>query len=135
MRDGMHLCSRWPDGCRGDGMKQVVPVLEDHVGGDGPQMLEEAVFGATRDDSSSPGKNGEIGGGMEGKGQQVEGDEDIGEGLLAVPEAVLEVVSAGLEDVEGLVLYPRVKPEDKPSSAPGRRRPIRPRCPLRPRDL
>ena len=35
-------------------------------------MLEEAVFGSTRDDSGSPGKNGEIsGGGMEGKGQQV----------------------------------------------------------------
>src|SRR5208282_1841038 len=101
----MHICSRWPYGCRGDGLKQVVPVLEDHVGRDGAQMLEEAVFGATRDDGGSPGKNGEISGGMEGKGQQVEGDEDVGEGLLAVPEAVLKVVSAGLEDVEGLVLY------------------------------
>ena len=110
MRDGMHLCSRWPYGRGGDGPKQVVPVLEDHIGGDGPQMLEEAVFGATRDDGGSPGKNGEISGGMEGKGQQVEGDEDIGEGLLAVPEAVLEVVSAGLEDVEGLVLYLPARP-------------------------
>ena len=83
MWDGMHFCSRWPDGCRGDGLKQVVPVLEDHVGGDGPQMLEEAVFWATRDDSGSPGKNGEISGGMEGKGQQVEDDEDIGEGPVS----------------------------------------------------
>ena len=86
MRDGKSLCSRWPDGCRGDGLKQVVPVLEDHVGGDGPQMLEEVVFGATRDDSGSPGKNGEISGGMEGKGQRVEGDEDIGEVSLRCPK-------------------------------------------------
>src|SRR5271166_3987054 len=104
VRGGMPFCSRWADGRRGDGSQQVVPVLEDHVGGDGPQMLEEAVFGSTRADGGSPGKNGEISGSMEGEGQQVEGDEDIGESLLAVPEAVLEVVSAGLEDVEGLVL-------------------------------
>jgi hypothetical protein len=63
----MHVCSGRPDGCRGDGLKQVVPVLEDHIGRDGPQMLEEAVFGATRDDGGSPGKDGEISGGAEGK--------------------------------------------------------------------
>jgi hypothetical protein len=40
-------------------------------------MPEEAVFGATRDDGGSPGKNGEISGVAEGTGQQVEGDEDI----------------------------------------------------------
>src|SRR5208337_703988 len=106
----MQFGSRWPYGRRGDGAKQVVPVLEDHIGGDGPQMLEEAVGWTTRDDGGSPGKNGEISGGVEGEGQQVECDEDIGEGLLAVPEAVLEVVSAGLEDVEGLVLYLPARP-------------------------
>ena len=110
MRDGLRYVSRWPYGCRGDGAKQVVPVLEDHVGRDGPQMLKAAVSGTARDDGGLPGKNGEISGGMEGKGQQVEGDEDIGEGLLAMPEAVLEVVSAGLEDVEGLVLYLPARP-------------------------
>ena len=88
----------------------MLPVLEDHVGRDGPQMLKETVFGSTRDDGGSPGKNGKISGSVEGKGQQIEGDEDIGEGLLAVPEAVLEVVSAGLEDVEGLVLYLPARP-------------------------
>src|SRR5208282_2957058 len=40
----MPPCSRRPYGRGGDGLKQVVPVLEDHVGRDGPQMLEEAVF-------------------------------------------------------------------------------------------
>jgi hypothetical protein len=60
---------------------------------------------------------------VQGKGQQVEGDEDVGEGHLAAAEAVLEVVSAGLEDVRSRY---------RSSSAPGRRRPIRPRCPPRP---
>src|SRR5580692_11346142 len=83
----------------------MIPVLEDHVGGNDPQMLEEVIFGAARDDSGSPGKDGEISSGMEGEGQQIESDEDIGEGFLAVPEAVLEVVSAGLKNVKGLVLY------------------------------
>ena len=82
----------------------MVPVLEHHVGRDGPQMLEEAVCGATCDDGGSPSENGEPSGGVEGEGEQVEGDEKAGESFLAVPEVVLEVVSVGLEDVEGLVL-------------------------------
>ena len=41
---------------------------------------------------------------MEGKRQQVQTDQDGGEVLLAMSEAVLEVVSPGLEHVERLVL-------------------------------
>jgi hypothetical protein len=35
------------------------PVLEDDVGGDGPQMLEEAIRGTTGDDGGSPGEDAE----------------------------------------------------------------------------
>ena len=38
------------------------------------------------------------------KGEQIEGDQDAGEGFLAVPKVVFEIVSVGLEHVEGLVL-------------------------------
>jgi len=82
----------------------VGPVLEDDVGGDGPQMFEEAIRGATRDDGSSPGEDAEISGGVECEGEQVEGDKDTGKGFLAVSKVVLEMVSVGLEHVEGLVL-------------------------------
>jgi hypothetical protein len=38
----------------GDGLEQVGPVLKDHIGGDGPQVLEEAVCGAAGGDRLSP---------------------------------------------------------------------------------
>jgi len=41
---------------------------------------------------------------MEREGQQVKGHEQIRQGLFAVSEIVFEVVAAGLENVEGLVL-------------------------------
>src|SRR4051794_41938474 len=63
-------------------------------------MLEEAVFGTVG--GGAPGEDTEIGGGVEGEGEQVEADQEVGQGLLAVAEAVLEVVA--LEHVEGLVL-------------------------------
>src|ERR1700722_4593896 len=80
------------------------PALEDRVNRDGPQMLEEAVGRATRDHGSSPGKDAEISGGVERKGQQIEGDQDAGQGFLAVAKIVLEIISVGLQHVEGLVL-------------------------------
>src|SRR4051795_1220322 len=63
-------------------------------------MLEEAVFGTAG--GGAPGEDTEIGGGVEGEGEQVEADQEVGQGLLAVAEVVLEVVA--LEHVEGLVL-------------------------------
>ena len=90
------------------------PVLEDHVNGDSPQVLEEAVSWTARDNGGSPDKIGEIGGGVEREGEQVERDEDAGESFFAVPEIVLEIISFGLEHVERLVL-------DLPSGAPAGR--------------
>ena len=40
---------------------------------------------------------------MEGEGEQIEGDQQSGQVLLAVAEVVLEVVAIGFENVEGLV--------------------------------
>jgi len=114
VRDGLHLLSWRSYGRRGDGSEEVRPVLEDHVNGDSPQVLEEAVSWTARDNGGSPDKIGEIGGGVEREGEQVERDEDAGESFFAVPEIVLEIISFGLEHVERLVL-------DLPSGAPAGR--------------
>jgi hypothetical protein len=79
------------------------PVLEDNIGGDSPQMLEEAVCRAACDDGGSPGEDPEISGGVECESEQIEGDQDAGQSFLAVPEVVFEIVTVGLEHVEGLV--------------------------------
>ncbi len=88
----------------GNGGEQGLPVREDDVCRDGAQVLEESVPVTAGGDGGAPGEDTEIGGGVEGEGEQVEADQEVGQGLLAVAEAVLEVVSPGLEDVEGLVL-------------------------------
>ena len=44
-------------------------------------------------------------GGVAGESEQIEREKDAGQGLLAVPEIVLEVVAIVLEHVEGFVLY------------------------------
>ena len=80
------------------------PVLKEHIGGDGAQVLEEPVCGAAGGDGFSPGQDGKVCGGVEGEGEQVEREEDAGQGLLAVTEVVLKVVAVGLEHVEGFVL-------------------------------
>jgi hypothetical protein len=104
MRDGGGAWSGWPHRRRGDGLEQVGPVAEDDVGGDGPQMLEEAIRGTTGDDGVSPGEGAKISGGVECEGEQIEGDKNTSEGFLAVSKIVLKVVTVGLEHVEGLVL-------------------------------
>jgi hypothetical protein len=43
---------------------------------------------------------GEFSDGVEGEGQQVEGGEDVGEGLLAVAEIVLEVIALGFQGIK-----------------------------------
>src|SRR5580693_2424662 len=80
------------------------PAVEDDIGGDGPQMLEEAIGRTARDDGGAPGEDAEISGGVEREGQQVESDQNAGQGLLAMSKVVLKIVSVGLQHVEGLVL-------------------------------
>ena len=84
MRDNEGLWSRWPYRRRGDRLQQVRPVLEDNIGGDSPQMLEEAVCGAAREDGGSPSDDAEVSGGMDREGQQIEGKQNAGEAFLAV---------------------------------------------------
>src|ERR1700722_5172479 len=102
-RDEGCLWSRWPYRRRGDGLQQMRPVLEDNIDGDSPQMLEEAVCRAARNDRGAPGKDPEISGGVECESEQIEGDQDAGEGFLAVSKVVFEIVSVGLQNVKGLV--------------------------------
>ena len=45
--------------------------VQDDVGGDGAQMLEEAVSGAAGGNGGAPGEDTEIGDGVEGEGEQV----------------------------------------------------------------
>ena len=62
------------------------PVADDDVSGDGPQVLEEAICRTTGDDSGAPGEDAEISGGVEREGEQVEGDQNAGEGFLPCPK-------------------------------------------------
>jgi hypothetical protein len=64
------------------------PVLEDDVSGDGPQMHEEAVCWAACDDGGAPGEDPEISGGVERECEQVEGDQNAGEGFFAVSKVI-----------------------------------------------
>jgi hypothetical protein len=59
----------------------VIPARED-VGGDRPQVLQETSLGPARSDGAFPGEDGEIGTGVEGEGEQIEGHEQAGEGQL-----------------------------------------------------
>ena len=96
----------------------MVPAFEHNIGGDRSQVLEEPVRRAPRDNSLPPGEHSPSGRSMEGEGEQIEADQDGGEGFPAVPEIVFEIVSVGLEHVEGFVFDPRIKSEDKPSTVP-----------------
>jgi hypothetical protein len=78
------------------------PVLEDDISRDGSQVLEEAISRTARDNGGTPGEDAKISGGVECEGKQIEGDENARQGFLAVPEVVLEIVSVGLEHVEGV---------------------------------
>ena len=105
----------------------MVPVLEHDVGGGSPKMFEEPIRRAPRDDGLPPGQQGQLGGGMGGKGQQIEGHQNTGEGFPAMPEIVLEILAVGLEHIEGFVLDPRLR-GDKPTNERVHRRRVRQRC-------
>ena len=88
----------------GEERDERVPGGEHLVAGDGAQVLEHAHTRAEPPPGLLPEGLHEVAGGVEGEGEEVEGDEHGGEGGLAVPEVVLEVVSVLLQDVEALVL-------------------------------
>lgn len=61
--------SGWAYRGGGDGLKQMIPVLEHDVGGDRSQVFEEPVCGASCDDCLAPGQDPQHGGGVEPKGE------------------------------------------------------------------
>ena len=100
----------------------MVPAVEHDIGGDRSQVLEKPVRRAPRDNSLPPGEHSPSGRSMECEREQIEADQDGGEGFPSVPEIVLEIVSVGFQHVKGFVFDPRIKSEDKPSTVPARGR-------------
>ena len=88
----------------GEQAHQRSPVGERVVFGDGAQVLEQAHSRAEPLAGLLPECFGEFAGGVQREGEQVEDDEHVGEGVGAVAEVVLEVVTVLLEDIEGFVL-------------------------------
>ena len=80
------------------------PRREDLIAGDGAHVLEQADSRPEPATRPLPRGFGEFAGRAHGEGEQVEDDQDAGEGVLAMAEVVLEMVAVLLEDVEGLVL-------------------------------
>jgi hypothetical protein len=73
----------------------VGPVPKDHVNRDGPQMLEEAIRRSTCDDRGSPGEHAKVSCSVKGEGEQIEDDQDAGEGFLAVSKIMALIASFG----------------------------------------
>src|SRR6516225_6213147 len=65
---------------------------------------EELAAGSELLPGGAPEFVGDVADGVNGESQQVQGHQDGGEVALAVTEIVLDVISLGLENVEGLVL-------------------------------
>ena len=80
------------------------PRREDLIAGDGAHVLEQADSRPELATRLLPQGFGEFAGRVHGEGEQVEDDQNAGEGVLAMAEVVLEMVAVLLEDVEGLVL-------------------------------
>ena len=85
-------------------MQEVLPGGKDQESGDCGGIVEELAAGAELLPGGAPEFVGDVADGVNGEGQQVQGRQDGGEVALAVTEIVLDVVSLGLENVEGLVL-------------------------------
>src|SRR5580658_5234486 len=88
----------------GQGFEQVLPGGKDQKGGDRGEVAEERPACSELLPGGAPQLVGDVADGVDREGQQVQRYQDGGEVLLAVAEVVLDVVSLGLEDVEGFVL-------------------------------
>ena len=94
---------RWRHACD-DGAQQAVPGREQEICGDGAEVFEQASAGTEAFPGLLPGVIDEVAGVVHGKGQEIENNQQAGKSFLAMPEVVFEIISACLEDVEGLVL-------------------------------
>ena len=88
------------------------PISKHQVGGDRSQVFEEAICSAAGGDSISPGRHGEIRGGVEGEGQQIERQKGAGQGPLAVTKVVLKIVAVVLEHLKvSFSTFHRARPQ------------------------
>ncbi len=87
-----------------EGADESGPVWKDEVSGDGGEVLKEALAGADARPRFLPGPGCQVAQRVPGEGEQVHGDQQGREVLIAVAEVVFEVVALGLEEVEALVL-------------------------------
>ena len=101
---GWAAASRWPYRGRGDGLEQMGPVLEHDIAVTVRRCSKKRYVAPRAMMAARQARTAETSGGVEREGEQIEGDQDAGEGFLAVPEIVFEIVTVGLEHVEGLVL-------------------------------
>src|SRR5882757_9096107 len=93
---------RWPG--EGQRLQQFFPGGEYQVLGDGGETVEEPRPRTGLCSGKAPYVFGQVADRMESEGQQIEHDEQSREVLLSVTEAMLKVVTTGLQNVERLVL-------------------------------
>src|SRR3954471_1668321 len=94
----------WRRLCKGESEQQIVPRREDQIGGDRRQLAEEIGAWPELGPCSTPEFIADVADRVDRERQQIEAHQDGGEVVLAVSEAVLEVIALGLEDVERLIL-------------------------------
>lgn len=92
------------------------PSPEDHINCHDPEMFKE-VSRAEHDHAGSPSEDAEISIGGDCQGEQIENDQDVGDGLLAVSKVMVEIVSVDLQRVTpgpdaDMVLLPHIEADN-----------------------
>ena len=87
----------------GQGQRQILPIRKDQEACRGEEAAEELHPRPCLSPRLAPGFLGLVADGVERESEQVERHQQGREVLLAVTIIVLEVITAGLEHVEGLV--------------------------------
>src|SRR5712691_3267365 len=103
-RDWRMSGRNWRRLCEGEGLEQVLPRGKDQKCRDRREIVEELAARAELLPGRAPEFVADVADGVNGEGEKVQGHEDGGELPLSVTEAVFDVVSLGLENVEGFVL-------------------------------
>src|SRR5215831_17473244 len=89
--------------CKGQGLEQILPGVEDRVCGDRCKVVEESSASCELFPRRAPEVVGDVANSVKGEGQKVQGHQYGGEMLVAVTEIMFDVIALGFQDVEGLV--------------------------------
>src|SRR6202007_191303 len=84
-------------------LQQNLPGGKNDVAGDGGEIVEELAAGGEFLPSAMPDSLGAVADGVDREGQEIQGREHGGEVLFSVAEIVLDIITLGFENVEGLV--------------------------------